>query len=193
MVSFGEVIVAFAAVVLAYSLVRYLGATHNNLVDARGNVDRTWGNVEVLLQRRHDEVANLVDVASEHVETEQEVLAEVMVARERLVEAETPKQQAQADLVVRQAVEEVYQLPDDYPELRSHDHFTNLREKISRLEQRLEDRREYYNEAVARYNARLDCFPETVFASVQGYESREPFVADEAARDGVDVRERFGS
>lgn len=193
MVTLVDVVVGFAAVLVAYSLVRYLGAAHNSLVDAHGNVDRTWGNVEVLLQRRHDEVANLVDVASEHVETEQEVLAEVMVARERLVEAETPKQQAQADRIVRQAVEEVYQLSDEYPDLQSHDHFTNLREKISRLEQRLEDRREYYNEAVARYNARLDRFPETVFASMQGYEPREPFVADEDARDGVDVRERFGN
>lgn len=193
MVSFGQFLVGFAALLVAYSVARYLRAAHDNLVEARSNVERTWGNVEVLLQRRYDEVANLVDVASEHVETEQEVLAEVMVARERLVEAESPADRAEADLTVRAALEDVYQLSDDYPELRSHDHFENLRETISDLERRLEDRREYYNEAVARYNARLDRVPETLFASMQGYEPREPFVADDAARDGVDIRERFGN
>lgn len=191
MVSFVDVVAGFAIIVLTYSVVRYLGAAHNNLVDARQQVDRTWSNVEVLLQRRYDEVTKLVDLTREHVSLEQDVLAEVLVARERLVEADTPTERALADVKVRQAVDQLYQLSDDYPDLQADDHFTNLRETISHLEQRLEDRREYYNEAVSRYNARLDRFPETVFATARGYQPKEPFVADEEAADGVDVRERF--
>ncbi|MFC7228171.1 LemA family protein [Salinirubellus salinus] len=191
MVSFPSVVAGFAGLLVVYSLVRYLGSAHNNLVEARQNVDRTWGNVETLLQRRHDEVASLVAVAREHVDVEQEVLAEVLVARERLVEADTPSQRALAEVEVKRAVDEIYNLADDYPELRADEHFAELGETITELERRLEDRREYYNEAVARYNARLDRFPESLFASRRDYEPREPFSADEEARERVDIREQF--
>lgn len=191
MVTYVDVVVGFGVLLLAYSTVRYLGSAHNHLVEARENVERTWGNVETLLQRRHDEVTELVDLAREHVDIEQDVLAEVFVARERLVEADTPKEQALADVKIRRAVDEIYQLSDDYPDLRADEHFEELRDTISELEQRLENRREYYNEAAARYNARLDRFPETVFATTRDYERREPFAADEAAREAVDIGERL--
>lgn len=191
MVSYGTVVGGFAAVLVAYSIVRYLGGAHNNLVEARQRVDRTWGDVEVLLQRRYDELAKLVDIAREHTEIEQEILAELITARERLVEAETRTAKARADREARETVNEIYQLSDEYPELQHDEHFVEIRDTISELEQRLEDRREYYNEAVARYNARLDRFPEKALAAFQGYEPQESFVADEAARDGIDIGERF--
>lgn len=191
MVSYVEVVVGFAAVLTVYSIVRYLGGAHNNLVEARHRVDRTWGDVEVLLQRRYDEVGDLIDLAREHSEIEQEILAELITARERLVEAETRRDRARADAVVREAVDEIYALSAEYPELRSHEHFADVRETISDLEQRLEDRREYYNEAVARYNVRLDRLPEKAFAPILGYEREHPFSAADEAREGIDVRERF--
>lgn len=191
MVSYPSVVAGFAALLVVYSLVRYLGSAHNNLVEARENVDRTWGNVETLLQRRHDEVTQLVDLAREHADLEQEILAEVLVARERLVEADTPSERALADVKIRRAVDEIYNLADDYPDLRADEHFEELRETITELERRLEDRREYYNESVARYNARLDRFPESLFAARRGYERREPFTAAEEARETVDIREQF--
>lgn len=191
MVSYVTVVVGFAAVITVYSVVRYLGGAHNNLVEARHRVDRTWGDVEVLLQRRYDEIADLIDLAREHTEIEQEILAELITARERLVEAETRTAMAHADKEARETVNEIYELSAEYPELRHNEHFGDIRDTISELEQRLEDRREYYNEAVARYNARLERLPEKAFASIQGYEREETFVADDEARDGIDIREQF--
>lgn len=193
MVSYTTVIVGFAVVITAYSIVRYLGGAHNNLVEARQRVDRTWGDVEVLLQRRYDELADLIDLAREHTEIEQEILAELIAARERLAEAETRTAKARADREARETVTEIYELSAEYPELRHDEHFADIRDAISELEQRLENRREYYNEAVTRYNARLDRLPEKAFASVQGYEHQEPFIAADEARDGIDIRERFAS
>lgn len=191
MVSAVTVIVGFAVVVTAYSIVRYLGGAHNNLVEARQRVDRTWGDVEVLLQRRYDELAELIDLAREHTEIEQEILAELVDARERLVEAETRTEQARADVVVRETVDEIYELSAEYPELHHDEHFENIRDTIAELEQRLENRREYYNEAVARYNARLDRLPEKAFASLNGYERQQPFAAADEAREGIDIGDRF--
>lgn len=191
MVTFAEVVAGFLALVLAYSAFAYLSRANNDLAEARAECERAWGNVEVLLERRYDEVRDLVDLAVEHTDLDREVLAETLVARERLVEAQNPENAAFVDVELRSVAEGIYGLADEYPDLRSHDEFDNLRERITDLENRLENRREFYNEAVAAYNARLHRFPETLFASLHGFDERQPFTASEGKRDGVDVRERI--
>jgi LemA protein len=193
MIGFAEALAGFAALVVGYSTVRYLGASHNGLVESREECERAWSNVEVLLERRYDEIGNLVDVAREHVEYEKDVLQRVIDARRRAIKAQNPYDRAEADVVIRESVSELYKLSDEYPNLRADDAFDDLRTKITRLEQRIEDRREFYNESVARYNAGLERFPEAVFASRRGFERRQPFEASEAATSRFDVGARFAS
>lgn len=191
MVSFATVVVAFAGLVVAYSAVRYLGAAHNNLVEARERCNKAWSDVDVLLERRMDEVESLVDVTREHVAHERDVLDDVVEARERVVEAETPDEAADALVSMRTSLEGVYDLSEEYPELRSNDRFDELTDSVRTLEQRLENRREQYNEAVRSYNARLEKVPERFLAGVGEHGRRTPFVASADARDGVDVGDRL--
>lgn len=191
MVEFTTVLLAFAALVAGYSVVRYLGSAHNNLVDARERCEKTWSDVDVLLERRADEVGTLVDVTREHVAHEQDVLEDVMDARQRVVEASDPDQAAEAVVAMRTSLEGIYDLSEEYPELASSERFDELTDSIRTLEQRLENRREQYNEAVRTYNARLDRVPERFVAGYLDYERRTPFVASADARDAVDVGERL--
>lgn len=191
MVTFGQVILGFAVLVVGYGLVRFLGTAHNNLVDARERYIRAWGNVEVLVERRYEELGDLIDVVREQVGHELDVLDRVIAARQEAIEAQTPVAIARAQLSVDQSVDELYDLADEYPDLEASDAFEELRQQIRANEQRLEDRREFYNDAVARYNARLAKLPEQLFAALYGFERREPFEASEAARDGVEVGRRL--
>lgn len=191
MVTFGQVILGFAVLVVGYGLVRYLGTAHNNLVDARERYIRAWGNVEVLVERRYEELGDLIDVVREQVGHELDVLDRVIAARQEAIEAQTPVAIARAQLSVDQSVDALYDLADEYPDLEASDAFEELRQQIRANEQRLEDRREFYNDAVARYNARLAKLPEQLFAALYGFERREPFEASEAARDGVEVGRRL--
>lgn len=191
MVEFVTVVAGFAVLVVAYSAVRYLGAAHNNVVEARERCEKAWSDVDVLLERRAEEIGSLADVAREHVSHEREVLEEVMAARERAIEARNPQEAAEAMVALRESAQEVYDLTDEYPELASNDRFDELTASIRSIEQRLENRREQYNEAVRAYNARLDRVPERFVAAYRGYERRTPFVASADARDGVDVGERL--
>jgi LemA protein len=185
------VVVGFAALLVAWLVLSYLGRTHDNIVEARESCESAWGNVEVLLQRRHDEVGNLVEIAGEYMELEQDVLAGVVEARESAIEANAPDDRALAEAEIRESVQEFYSLAEETPELRTDEKFEDVRESLQDIEQRLENRREYYNDAVRRYNSLLGQVPERYVASWRGYDPREPFEADEAAHGDFSVSDRL--
>lgn len=191
MVSYATVVLVFGVALVGYSVLRYLGSAHNNLVEARERCEKAWSDIDVLLERRAEEVGSLVDVTREHVGHERDVLEEVVEARERLVDAQNPDQAAEATIALQQSLEEVYLLSEEYPDLRSHDRFDELTDSIQRLEQRLENRRERYNGAVRAYNTRLQKVPERFVAGYYGYTRKTAFVASPDAKEGVDIGKRL--
>ncbi|WP_415382097.1 LemA family protein [Halosimplex sp. TS25] len=188
---FVPVVGAFAVALVAWSALRYAKRAHDHLVDARENCEAAWSNVEVLLQRRHDEVGNLVELAGEYMSMERDVLAGIVEARDSAIEANSPEEAALAEAEIRDSIQEFYSIADEYPELRTDEKFEDVRDALQNVEQRLENRREYYNDAVRRYNALLEKVPERYVAARRGYEPREPFEATEAARGEFSVRERL--
>ena len=161
------------------------------LVRAREDCERAWSNIDVLLQRRHDEVGNLVDIAGQYMSMERDILEEIMEARNSALEANTPSEQADAEVTVRDSIAEFYTISEEYPELRTDEKFGDVRDSLQTIEGRLENRREYYNEAVMRYNATLERVPERYIAARRGYEPREPFEASEQANDDFSIRGRL--
>lgn len=191
MVEFTTVLLLFAVFFVAYAVVKYLGSAHNNLVEARERCEKAWSDVDVLLERRAEEVGNLVDVTKEHVTHEREVLQDVMDAREEVIGVQNPEQASEAVVVMQDSLEEVYALSEEYPELRSNERFDELTDSIRTLEQRIETRREQYNDAASTYNARLERMPERFVADYRGYDRRKPFEASADAREGIDVADRL--
>jgi len=185
------VVVLFGAGLSVVAVGWYLRRMELTLVAAREDCERAWSNVEVLLQRRHDEVGNLVDIAREYMSMERDVLEDVIEARNSAIEANTPAEQAEAEINVRESVAEFYTISEEHPELHTDQKFEDVRDSLQKIEQRLENRREYYNEAVMRYNAHLERSPERYVAARRGYEPREPFEASEQATGDFSIRERL--
>ena len=188
---FELLVVGFGAVLVVWLVASYFRRSHDALVEARENCETAWSNVEVLLQRRYDEVGNLIDIASEYMDMERDVLAGVVEARESAIEAGTPAEAAEAEVEIRESVREFYSLAEEMPELRTDEKFADVRDSLREIEQRLENRREYYNDAVRQYNALLEKVPERYVAARRGYDHREYFEADEAAKGEFSVRERL--
>ena len=80
---------------------------------------------------------------------------------------------------------------EDYPELRASEHFRLLQERISSLEERIADRRAFYNESATIFNARVRQFPDLLFARAMELAPRELFQADEEDLLQVDVGTRL--
>ncbi|EMA29533.1 LemA family protein [Haloarcula japonica] len=181
----------FCVLLTVWLIGSYFRRAHDNLVEARESCDAAWGNVEVLLQRRHDQVGNLIEIADEYMSMEQNVLAGMVEARESAIDASTPAEAAMAQVDVRESVREFYSIAEETPELRTDEKFDDVRDALETIEQRLENRREYYNDTVRRYNALLQQIPERYLAAHRGYKPRDSFEADEAAKGEFSVRDRL--
>jgi LemA protein len=174
-------IVAAAAVffvfagILVYSVIIY-----NGLVRLRNDNDRAWANIDVLLKQRHDEIPNLVETVKGYMQHERQTLEAVTRARAASITAASIGQKAQADWRLTGALRGLFAVAEKYPQLRANENFLRLQNRISELEERIADRREFFNDDVTSYNTRIRQLPDIFVASLMALKPREFFkVADE--------------
>lgn len=186
-----ELAVGIAAIVILGSAITYSVRLYNNLVRLDKNCEKAWANIDVLLKQRSDELPKLIDTAKEYMDYEQETLQEVIDARNQVEQASSPKEEAEADSFLKNALGDMFALAEDYPELKANEQFLQLQEQISEIEERIADRREYYNNTVTSYNTRIEQIPYVFVANVLNYTERELFEADAGDREDVDISSAF--
>jgi len=193
MVSVVTIVAGFVGLVLLLLLVGYIISIYNQLVSLNRRVDQAKQNIDVLLKQRQDELTKLVDAAKEFMDQEEQVLTQITEAREAAERAETPTEQANADQMVRGAMADFRARVEEYPELRSQENMMQFQERITEIESQISDRREFYNEAVTRYNTRIAQFPYVILARQMGFTDKELFTAPEEELEDVDVGAAFDS
>lgn len=165
----------------------YLVILYNDLVRLRNDNDRAWANIDVLLRQRHDEIPNLVETVKGYMQHEQQTLLAVTQARVASLSAATIGQKAQADLLVSGALRGLFAVAENYPQLRANDNFLKLQNRISELEERIADRREFFNDDVNTYNTRIRQIPDVLLARLMNLEPREMFKVSDEDRRGLTV------
>lgn len=172
----------FIAGVLIYSVILY-----NGLVRLRNENDRAWANIDVLLKQRHDEIPNLVETVRGYMQHEQQTLLAVTQARADSLNASSVAQKAVADLRIANAIHGLFAVAENYPELKANENFLKLQNRITELEERIADRREFFNDDVNTYNTRIGQIPDVFVASFMGLKRREMFKVSEEDRRQVEV------
>jgi LemA protein len=168
---------------VAGGVVIYLVIIYNELVRLRNDNDRAWANIDVLLKQRHDEIPNLVETVKGYMQHERETLLAVTQARAASVSAATIGQKAQADVLVTSALRGLFAVAEGYPQLKANDNFLKLQNRISELEERIADRREFFNDDVNTYNTRIRQIPDVFLARMMSLQPRQMFkVSDEDRR-----------
>lgn len=168
--------------VLAYTVIIY-----NELVRLRNDNDRAWANIDVLLKQRHDEIPNLVATVKGYVEHEQQTLLAVTQARAASLSAASVPQKAQAEVVLTGALRSLFAVAERYPNLKANDNFLKLQNRITELEERIADRREFFNDDVNTYNTRIYQIPEVFVARLLKLQPRQLFQVSEADRQQAAV------
>ena len=179
----GLAIFLFIAGVLIYAVILY-----NGLVRLRNENDRAWANIDVLLKQRHDEIPNLVATVKGYMQHEQQTLLAVTEARAASMTAASISQKAVADLQVMSALRGLFAVAENYPQLKANDNFLKLQNRISELEERIADRREFFNDDVNTYNIRIRQIPDVFVASFMGLKPREMFKVSDEDRRLVEVK-----
>jgi LemA protein len=173
----------FAAGVLIYTVILY-----NGLVRLRNENDRAWANIDVLLKQRHDEIPNLVETVKGYMQHEQQTLLAVTEARASSMSASSVGQKAVADLQVASALRGLFAVAENYPQLKANQNFLKLQNRITELEERIADRREFFNDDVNTYNTRIGQIPEVFVASFMALKPRQMFQVSDEDRKLIEVR-----
>jgi LemA protein len=182
-----SIVAAAALFFIVTGISLYLIIMYNGLVRLRTDNDRAWANVDVLLKQRHDEIPNLVQTVKGYMQHERQTLVAIAQARAASISATSVGQKAQADLRMTGALHGLFAVAENYPQLRANQNFLSLQNRISELEERIADRREFFNEDVATYNTRIRQVPEVFLANLMALEPREFFKVSEEDCNPVEV------
>lgn len=171
--------------------------SYNNMVTNQETVTTAWSNVESQYQRRADLIPNLVNTVKGYATHERETLEGVMNARAKATQVTvdptnlTPEklqqfQQAQGQLST--ALGRLMVVAENYPNLKANENFSELQAQLEGTENRINESRRLYNEAVQVYNVGIRRFPAVIFARMFGFEPQTKFEADKTAEKAPEVK-----
>ena len=170
-------------------LALFVGVTYNSLIRRRNEVDNAWSQIDVQLKRRLDLIPNLVETVKGYAAHEKTALEAVIAARNTGMAASSdPHAQASADNAMTGALRQLFALSEGYPDLKANQGFVSLQEELANTESRIAYARQFYGDAVSRYNTAIQKFPNVVFAGMLGFSEREFFEAEDAARVVPEVK-----
>lgn len=169
------------------SIISYAFIIYNNLISLKENIKKSWANIDVILKQRHDEIPKLISVCESYVQFEKGILDRLMKARENYFGAKGVSQKATASGEVTAALGGLFAIAESYPELKSNEHFMNLQNRISHMEETLADRREFYNDSANNYNIRIQQIPDVFVAGFLRYQQEELFQVSEKDKQDVKI------
>ena len=194
------VILLFVAFVIGL----FFWGTYNRLVTLDQDVNKKWGDVQTVYQRRADLIPNLVNTVSGAANFEKSTLTEVTnarasVGRVQLDPSKAPTdaaqleqfQQAQGQL--SNALSRLLVVVERYPELKANQNFLGLQVQLEGTENRISVERNNFNGSVQNYNVAVRRFPTNMIAGMFGFAPRPFFNAQAGAEKAPTVNFNFGS
>jgi len=165
----------------------YFVGTYNALVILKTRIKEAFSGIDVQLKRRADLIPNLVETVKGYAKHEKEVFENVTKARTALMNAETPKEKAQADNVLTGALKSLFAVAENYPQLQASQNFQELQRQLEDTEDKIAYSRQFYNSNVLEYNTKVKTFPSNIIANMFGFKEEEFFEAKEEERTSVRV------
>lgn len=185
----GVIILVGLVIILAVvGIVAYLLTIYNSLVRLRNDIDKAWSNIDVLLKQRHDELPKLIETCKGYMQYEQETFKKVVEARNAYSQATTLAEKAQSDNMITGALKTLFAVSEKYPDLKANNNFMQLQSRITELEEKIADRREFFNDDVNTFNTRIQQLPDVFVANMMGLQHRELFKVSDADRQDVDIK-----
>lgn len=175
-------------IVVIVILLAWIISTYNALVVLRNKVKNQWAQIDVLLKRRSDLIPNLVETVKGYTKHEEGTLKEVIEARNKYVTASTDTEKMEASGEITGALSRLFALTESYPELKANTNFTELQKELTETEDKIAYARQFYNDAVMKYQNKLVVFPSNIIASMFGFKSEKYFEVSETEKEAPKVQ-----
>lgn len=164
-------------------------SSYNGLVKAEQNVNKSWSQVESVMQRRLDTITNLVEVVKGYAELEKDIFGDIAEARSALTSGAGGLASVDdANEKLTQTAKSIFVLVENYPDLKASEQFQNLQEAIEGSENRVSVERGRFIETVEDYNIRVKRFPGNIFARMMGFKEKDYYKADPEAGKSPDIK-----
>ncbi len=164
---------------VAFGIVLY-----NRLVAGRNRYKNAFAQIDVQLNRRHDLIPNLVEVAKRYMSHERETLEAVIQARngaqQQLKQAaadptdpDAMRKLSDAEQGLSGALGRLFALSENYPDLKANQNMMQLSEELTSTENKVAFARQAFNDAVMNYNILRESFPSNVVANMFSFKPAE--------------------
>jgi LemA protein len=196
--SFLALIVVFGLLIFVV-LIGALSAfsAKNKMVTLDESVSSSWAQVENVYQRRADLIPNLVNTVKGYADFEKSTLTQVIEARAKAtsvnINAENLNDQTMAQFQQAQdglssALSRLMVVVEKYPDLKANQNFLELQAQLEGTENRIATERMKFNETTQKFNTYIRKFPNSIFASMFGFEKKPYFKAAEGAEKAPEVK-----
>jgi LemA protein len=193
-------ILLFAAFVVGL----FFWGTYNRLVTLDQEVNKKWGDVQTVYQRRADLIPNLVNTVAGAANFEKSTLTEVTNARASVGRVQLDPNKAPTDAAqleqfqaaqgqLSNALSRLLVVSERYPELRATRNFQELQAQLEGTENRIAVERNNFNGAAQNYTTAVRRFPTNLIAGMFGFPPRPFFASQQGAEKAPTVNFNFGS
>jgi LemA protein len=169
-------VLGLIVLVALFAGVSYVSAK-NQMVQKDQDVQKSFSDIDVDLQRRSDLIPNLVASVKGYANVEETVLAGIANARAGLMTAQTPNEKLAANDRLSVALLPLTRMQENYPQLKSNDQFMRLEDELAGTENRIAVARTRYNAAIEDYNVFIQQFPNSIWAGIAGYHTKTGYYA----------------
>lgn len=172
------IIVIVVLVIIAYISI------YNSLVRMWTHAQESWSQIDVQLQRRNDLIPNLVNTVKGYSKYEASTLEKVTSLRQQITSlpADARQEKMAVSDKLTQALNSLYAVAENYPDLKASTEFSKLMEELSNTENKIAYSRQLYNSTVAAFDARIQTFPSNIVAGIHHFTKMEYLQVPEEAK-----------
>ncbi|MDT3366632.1 MAG: LemA family protein [Bacteroidota bacterium] len=190
------IILGIVAVIAIWAIAGY-----NGLVSKDEKVSETFSQLDNTYKRRADLIPNLVETVKKYTDYEGSVLKEVTEARTAAQNVTLDLSNATQEQInayfkaqeqVGSSLSKLIAVAENYPDLKAIESFKDLQSQLEGTENRIATARKDWIEATKTYNVSTRRFPNSILASLFGFEQKAYFEASETERETPNVGELFG-
>ncbi len=177
-------------------LILWIFSGYNGMVGAQEQATTELANVQAQYQRRADLMPQLAKIVKAYAKHERETFESVTKARAAVSQIKldaatlTPeklKQYTEAQGELASAFSRLMVVAEKYPELKASENFKALQVQEEGTENRINEARRKYNDAVQSYNVKIRKMPNALIAGIFNFNVMPKFEAASGTEKAPDL------
>lgn len=167
---------------------------YNSLIGKKNNLKNVTSTLDILLQKRHDLIPNLVSAVQAYMKHEAGTLTEITKLRTDLSEGgNSEADRFKKENELSEKIGGLNISVENYPDLKASTNFVQLQRSLNEVEEQLSAARRSYNASAEEFNNAREQFPSNIIAGMMQFEEAAYYDAPESTKENPDIKELFNS